>query len=73
MAAVTIHSDFRAQEEIRHCFLLFPSICHEAMRPDAMILVFLILSLSQLFHFQSSLLPRGSLEATVRTLYGIID
>ena len=45
MAAVTIHSDFRAQEqEIYHYFHLSPSICHEVMRLDAMILVFLILS-----------------------------
>ena len=38
MAAVTICSDFGAQEyEISHCS---PSICHEVMGPDAMILVF---------------------------------
>ena len=41
MAAVTIHSDFRAQEEeICHCFHIFSSICHEVMEPDAMILGF---------------------------------
>ena len=40
-AAVTIHSDFRAQEEeICHDFHLSPSICHEVMGPDAMTLVF---------------------------------
>ena len=45
MAAVTICSDFRAQEEeICHYFHLSPSICHEVMGPDAMILVFLIFS-----------------------------
>ena len=45
MAAVTNLSDFRAQEEeICHCFHLFPSICHEVMGLDAMILVSLILS-----------------------------
>ena len=41
MDAVTIHSDFRAQEEesvITSTFSL--SICHEVMGPDAMILVF---------------------------------
>ena len=38
MAAVTIHSDFRAREnEVCHCF---PIICHEVMGLDAMILVF---------------------------------
>ena len=40
-AAVTIHSDFRAQEEeICHDFHLSPSICHELMGSDAVILVF---------------------------------
>ena len=42
MAAVTICSDFGAQEnKICHCFHFFPSICHEVMGLDAMILVFL--------------------------------
>ena len=40
MAAVTICSDFKDQEEeIRHCFHLFPFYLHEVMGPDAMILV----------------------------------
>ena len=41
ITAVTVHSDFRAQEEeICHCFHLSPSICHEVMGPDAVILFF---------------------------------
>ena len=41
LAAVTVHSDFGAQENIIcHCFHFFPSICHEVMGPDTMILVF---------------------------------
>ena len=41
MAAVTICSDFRAQEEeICHYIHLFPSSCHEVMGPDVMILDF---------------------------------
>ena len=41
MAAVTIHSDFGAQEnKVCHVSIVFPSICHEVMGPDAMILVF---------------------------------
>ena len=41
LAAVTICNDFVAQEnKIYHCFLFSPSICHEMMGPDAMILVF---------------------------------
>ena len=43
-AAVTIWGDFGAQEKkICHCFHFFPSIFHEAMGPDAMILVFWML------------------------------
>ena len=41
MAAVAICSDFGAQEN--KCVtvsIVFPSICHEMMRPDAMIVVF---------------------------------
>ena len=38
-----------------------PSICHEVMGPDAVIFVFWMLSLSQLFHSLLSLLSRGSL------------
>ena len=43
MAAVTIHSDFGAQEnKVCHCFHSAPpSIFHEVMGLDAMIFVFL--------------------------------
>ena len=35
MAAVTIRSDFKAQEEeICHCFQFSPSFYHEMMGPD---------------------------------------
>ena len=45
MAAVTIHSDFRAQEEeIYHHFHLFPFYFHAVMRLNAMTLLFLIFS-----------------------------
>ena len=41
MAAVTICSDLGApKNKASHCFHYFPSICHEVMGPDAMILVF---------------------------------
>ena len=38
-----------------------PSICHEVMGPDAMILVFWMLSFKPTFHSPLSLLSRGSL------------
>ena len=61
MASVTICSDFGApKNKVCHCFHCFP-ICHEVMGPDAMILVFWMLNLSQLFHFPLSLSSRGSL------------
>ena len=41
--------------------IVSPSICHEMMRPDAMILVLLGLVLSQLFHSLLSFSSRGSL------------
>ena len=41
MAAVTICSDFVAQENIvSHCFHFSPSVYHDGMGPDAMVLVF---------------------------------
>ena len=40
MGAVTICGDFGAQEESVTVSIVSPSICHEAMGPDAMILVF---------------------------------
>jgi len=42
MTAVTVHSDFGAEEnEVCHYFCFFPIYLHEVMRPDAMIFVFL--------------------------------
>ena len=58
MAAVTICSDFGARKgKVSHCFYCFPFICQEVMGPDAMILVFWMLSFklsffTLLFHFQ---------------------
>ena len=61
MVALTICCDFEAQEnKILHCFHFPPSICHEMMEPDAMILVFECWVLSQLFHFPLSPSSRGS-------------
>ena len=41
MLVVTISSDFRVQEnKVCHCFHFSPSVRHEVLGPDAMILVF---------------------------------
>ena len=53
MAAVTICSDFGApQNKVSHCFNCFP-ICHEVIRPDAMVLVFWTLSFKPTFSLSS--------------------
>ena len=62
MAAVIVCSNFGAQEnKICHCFHFFPSICHEIMGLDAMILVFWMLSFKPAFHSPLSVSSRGSL------------
>ena len=53
MAAITIYSDFEAQKKSLIVSIVSPSICHEVMGPDAMILV--CWALSQLFHSPLSL------------------
>ena len=51
MAAITIYSDFGAPK-IKSA-TVFPSICHEVMGPDAMILVFWMLSFKPTFSLSS--------------------
>ena len=52
--AVTICSDFGAQEnKICHCFHFSPSVCHEFMGLDTMILAFLMLSFKPAFSLSS--------------------
>ena len=54
MAAVTIYSDFGAQEnKVFHCFHCFPIFCPEVMGPDAMILVFWMLNFKPTFSLSS--------------------
>ena len=54
MAAVTICSDFGApQNKFCHCFCVSPSTCHEVMGPDAMILLFWMLSFKPTFSLLS--------------------
>ena len=61
MAAVTICSDFGAPKtKSVTVSIVSPSICQEVMAPDAMILVFWMLSLSQLLHPPLSLSSQGS-------------
>ena len=44
IAAVTVHSDFGAEEnKVCHCLHCFPIICREVMGLDAMIFIFWML------------------------------
>ena len=62
MIAVTVCSDFGAQEnKVCHCSIFSPFICNEMMGPDAMILVFWMLSFKPTFSLSSSPSSRGSL------------
>ena len=62
MAAVTICSDFGAQEnKICNCFCFFPSICHEMMGLEDIILVFWMLSFKPAFLLSFFTSSRGSL------------
>ena len=54
MATVTVLSDFGAQEnKVCHYFHCFPTYLHEVMGPDALILVFLMLSFKPAFSHSS--------------------
>ena len=51
MAVVTVRSDFGAKEsKICHAPTFPPSICHEVMGLDGMILVFSMLNFKPAFH-----------------------
>ena len=64
MAAVTMCSDFGAQEnKICHCFHFPPSICHEVMGPDAMIIVTEFNFSLSYFNLIKKLLNSSSLSA----------
>ena len=65
MAAITVCSDFRAQEnKICHCFHFPPSICHEVMEPDAMVLLFLMLSFQPAISLSSFTLFKNLLSSS---------
>ena len=59
MAVVNICSDFGVpQNKFSHCFHCLPICLHEVMGPDAMILVFLILSFQPAFSLSFILIKR---------------
>ena len=69
MAAVTICSDFGAQENKSLTISIVPpSICHEVMGPDAMNFVFWMLSFKPAFTLPFSLVSRRSLLSAIRVM-----
>ena len=69
MAAVTICKDFRTQEnKICHCLHFSPSIWHEVMELDAMILVFWKLSFKPAFLLSSFTLIKRLFSSTIKVV-----
>ena len=70
---VTICSDFGAQEvKVSHCFHWFLSICHEVMRPDAMIIILSMLNVlaiffTLLFHLRKQREIKKTIPFTIAT------
>ena len=73
MAAITVCSDFRAQEnKICHCFHFPPSICHEVMEPDAMVLLFLMLSFQPAISLSSFTLFKNLLSSSSPSAFRVV-
>ena len=69
MAAVTICKDFRTQEnKICHCLHFTPSIWHEVMGLDAMILVFWKLSFKPAFLLSSFTFIKRLFSSTIKVV-----
>ena len=69
MAAITIGSDFGAQKiKSDTVSTVSPSICHEVMGLDVMILAFWMLSLSQPFYSSLLLSSRGSSSSSISSI-----
>ena len=73
MAAVTICSDFGAWEKVCHCFHCFPSICHEMMGPDSMILVFWMLSFKPAFPLSSFTFIKRLLSSSLLSAIRVVS
>ena len=58
MAAVTICSDLEPKKIVCPVPIVSPSVCHEVMGPDAMILVFLIFNFNPAFSLSLTFIKR---------------
>ena len=74
IAGVIIHSDFGAQEnKICYCLHFPPSICHEVMGPDAMILVFWMLSFKPGFSLSSFNFIKRILSSSLLSAFRVVS
>ena len=74
MAAITICSDFGAQEnKVCHCFHFFPSICHEVMEPDTMIFICQTLSFKLTFSLFSFILIKKLFSSSLLSVIRVIS
>ena len=74
MATVTIYSDFGAREnKICHYFHFSPSICHEIMKPDAMILVFWTLNFKSAFSVSSLTLIERLFSSSSHSIFRVVS
>ena len=74
MMAVTIHSDFGAQEEKIVTASTFPPfICHEVLGLDAMILVFLMLCFKWAFPLSSLTLIKRLFSSSLLSAIRVVS
>ena len=75
MAAVTIYSDFGTPQKIKPITVStgFPSICHEMMGPDAMILVFWMFSFKLAFLLSSFTFTRRFFSASACSAIRVVS
>ena len=74
MAAVTICSGFGAQEnEVCYYFHCFSSNCHEVMEPDAMIIIFWMLSFKPVFTLSSLIFIKSLFSPSSLYASGVVS
>ena len=73
MAAVTICSDFGAQENKVSVSIVSPSICHEVMGPDATIFVFWMLSFKPVFSLSSYTFIKGLFSSSLLSAIRVVS
>ena len=74
MTAVTVRSNFGAKEKkVYHCFHFSPSIWYEMMGPDAMILVFWMLSFQPAVSLSSFMLIKRPFSSSLLSAFRVVS